>query len=175
MVEGGVAIDIDTQLTTMNLQHWWAAVDADAASLVCSGLHCLLLAPNGLHRLHLPPRHNTALHMCVYHDQMDMYDHLVEFCGASENVRNNRGQTPLLLAASLGKVEMFQHIYNKRRKVAWAYGPVSVGNVWRCGRRAGRRLHLASHPGLAFVKRVGHAGLGGRLQTKIAPFLLSKH
>ena len=62
--------------------------------------------------------------MCVHHDQSDMYDHLVEFCGAHEHVRNNRGLTPLLLAASLGKVEIFQHIYNKRRKVAWAYGPV---------------------------------------------------
>lgn len=54
------------------------------------------------------PRGNTALHMCVYHDQTEMYDHLVEFCGASEHVKNNRGQTPMLLAASLGKVEMFQ-------------------------------------------------------------------
>jgi hypothetical protein len=103
-----------------------------------------------------------------------MYEHLVEYCGASEHVRNNRGQTPLLLAASLGKLEMFQvrewvqaglgrqamlsctqsgkkvdkdygnsaaapnlllptlvnhtclqHIYNRRRKVAWAYGPVT--------------------------------------------------
>ncbi|GAX79471.1 hypothetical protein CEUSTIGMA_g6912.t1 [Chlamydomonas eustigma] len=68
---------------------------------------------------------NTALHMCIYHDQNDMYDHLVEYCGASENVRNNRGQTPMLLAASLGKVEMFQHIYNRRRHIAWAYGPVT--------------------------------------------------
>ncbi|GIL76046.1 hypothetical protein Vretimale_5686 [Volvox reticuliferus] len=68
---------------------------------------------------------NTALHMCVYHDQPDMYDHLVEYCGASEHVQNNRSQTPLLLAASLGKVEMLQHIYNKRRRVAWAYGPVT--------------------------------------------------
>ncbi|KXZ41393.1 hypothetical protein GPECTOR_497g455 [Gonium pectorale] len=68
---------------------------------------------------------NTALHMCVYHDQPDMYDHLVEYCGASEHVQNNRSQTPLLLAASLGKVDMLQHIYNKRRRVAWAYGPVT--------------------------------------------------
>eukprot|EP00798_Chlamydomonas_sp_ICE-L_P026129 gene26129-11847_t len=68
---------------------------------------------------------NTALHMCVHHDQIDMFDHLVEYCGASEHVCNNRGQTPLLLAASLGKQEIFQHIYNKRRKVAWAYGPVT--------------------------------------------------
>ncbi len=57
--------------------------------------------------------------------QIEMYEHLVEYCGASEHVRNNRGQTPLLLAASLGKLEMLQHIYNRRRKVAWAYGPVT--------------------------------------------------
>jgi hypothetical protein len=49
---------------------------------------------------------NTALHLCVYHDQLDMYDHLVEYCGAMEHVRNNRGMTPLLLAASLGKLEV---------------------------------------------------------------------
>jgi ankyrin repeat protein len=51
-----------------------------------------------------PRSGNTALHMCVFHDQLDMYDHLVEYCGAHEHVRNNRGQTPLVLAASLGKV-----------------------------------------------------------------------
>ena len=68
--------------------------------------------------------------MCVHHDQTDMYDHLIEFCGASEHVRNNRGQTPMLLAASLGKVEVFQHIYNKRRRIAWAYGPVRVSLSW---------------------------------------------
>ncbi|KAL6745893.1 ankyrin repeat-containing domain protein, partial [Haematococcus lacustris] len=68
---------------------------------------------------------NTALHLCVYHDQIEMYEHLVEYCGASEHVRNNRGQTPLLMAASLGRLSMFQHIYNRRRKVAWAYGPVT--------------------------------------------------
>lgn len=68
---------------------------------------------------------NTALHMCVYHDQPDMYDHLVEYCGASEHVQNNNSQTPLLLAASIGKIAMLQHIYNKKRRVAWAYGPVT--------------------------------------------------
>ncbi len=60
---------------------------------------------------------NTALHLAVYHDQTEMYDHLIEYCGASEHVRNNRGATPLLLAASLGKLDVFQHIYNRRRRV----------------------------------------------------------
>ncbi len=57
---------------------------------------------------------NTALHVAVVHEQLDMYDHLVEYCGAWEHVRNNRGATPLLLAASMGKMEVFQHIYNRR-------------------------------------------------------------
>eukprot|EP00798_Chlamydomonas_sp_ICE-L_P014182 gene14182-20149_t len=55
---------------------------------------------------------NSALHMCVYHEQQDMYDHLVEYCGASEH-------------PSFWKQDMFQHIYNRRRRVAWAYGPVT--------------------------------------------------
>lgn len=104
---------------------------SDHASALGSTCDVYLCAPNEL----VPnaplaprvsyPRGNTALHMCVYHDQTDMYDHLVEYCGASEHVQNNRSQTPLLLAASLGKVEMLQHVYNKRRRVAWAYGPVT--------------------------------------------------
>jgi hypothetical protein len=59
--------------------------------------------------------------MCVYHEQPDMYDHLLEYCGASEHVQNNNSQTPVLLAASIGKIAMLQHIYNKKRKV-WCCG-----------------------------------------------------
>eukprot|EP00201_Polytomella_parva_P020198 CAMPEP_0175043104 /NCGR_PEP_ID=MMETSP0052_2-20121109/2973_1 /TAXON_ID=51329 ORGANISM="Polytomella parva, Strain SAG 63-3" /NCGR_SAMPLE_ID=MMETSP0052_2 /ASSEMBLY_ACC=CAM_ASM_000194 /LENGTH=456 /DNA_ID=CAMNT_0016306069 /DNA_START=224 /DNA_END=1591 /DNA_ORIENTATION=- len=68
---------------------------------------------------------NTALHMCVLHDQMEMYDHLLECCGASELVENSHSQTPLMLAAARGKLEMFQHIISRRRRIAWAYGPVT--------------------------------------------------
>jgi ankyrin repeat protein len=69
-------------------------------------------------------RGNTALHMCVYHNQIEMFDHLMEYCGATDNARNIEGLTPLVLAASLGYSDMFQHICNKRRKVGWSYGPV---------------------------------------------------
>ena len=41
-------------------------------------------------------------------------------------MRNHAGRTPLVEAASLGKVAMFQHIYSKRRRPAWAYGSVSI-------------------------------------------------
>ena len=63
--------------------------------------------------------------MCVYHNQIEMFDHLMEHCGATDNVRNIEGFTPLVLAASLGFTDMFQHILCKRRKVGWSYGPVS--------------------------------------------------
>lgn len=37
-----------------------------------------------------------------------MYDFLIEYCAASDAVRNNAGLTPLVLAAHLGKLAMFQ-------------------------------------------------------------------
>ena len=70
---------------------------------------------------------NTALHMCVYHDQKDMYDFLIDYCGASERVRNHAGLTALVLAATIGKEDMFQHIYNRRRRAFYAFGKVSLG------------------------------------------------
>eukprot|EP00879_Flechtneria_rotunda_P024448 GHRR01025918.1.p1 GENE.GHRR01025918.1~~GHRR01025918.1.p1 ORF type:complete len:377 (+),score=86.35 GHRR01025918.1:244-1374(+) len=68
---------------------------------------------------------NTALHMCVIHNQADMYDFLVEYCAASDEVRNHAGLTPLVLAAQLGKVEMLQHIYNRRRRAFYSFGKVT--------------------------------------------------
>lgn len=65
---------------------------------------------------------NTALHMCVFHDQREMYDYLVEYCGARENVRNAHGLTPLTLAAHLGRTDMLQHIYNRRRRAFYTFG-----------------------------------------------------
>eukprot|EP00882_Tetradesmus_deserticola_P006401 GHRQ01006733.1.p1 GENE.GHRQ01006733.1~~GHRQ01006733.1.p1 ORF type:complete len:268 (+),score=77.10 GHRQ01006733.1:331-1134(+) len=69
---------------------------------------------------------NTALHMCVIHDQADMYDFLVDYCAASEAVRNQGGLTPLCLAAQLGKAEMLQHVYSRRRRAFYSFGKVSM-------------------------------------------------
>jgi ankyrin repeat protein len=67
---------------------------------------------------------NTSLHMCVIHDQADMYDFLVDYCAASEAVRNHGGLTPLCLAAQIGKTDMLQHIYNRRRRAFYSFGKV---------------------------------------------------
>ncbi|GBF97002.1 hypothetical protein Rsub_09799 [Raphidocelis subcapitata] len=68
---------------------------------------------------------NTALHMTVVHDQPDMFDFLVDYCAASDAVRNNAGLTPLVLAAHLGKMATFQHIYNRRRRAFYTFGRVT--------------------------------------------------
>ena len=53
-----------------------------------------------------------------------MYDYLVDVLGASEHERNRQLMTPLMLAAFLGDLDMFHHIYSKRIKVAWRYGKI---------------------------------------------------
>jgi ankyrin repeat protein len=67
---------------------------------------------------------NTALHMCVFHNQPAMYEYLVMTCGANEYLRNNDGLTPLVLAASINSPDMFQEICRRRRRIGWQYGPV---------------------------------------------------
>ncbi|KAF6258835.1 hypothetical protein COO60DRAFT_1074230 [Scenedesmus sp. NREL 46B-D3] len=68
---------------------------------------------------------NTALHMCVIHDQAGMYDFLVDYCAASEAVRSQGGLTPLCLAAQLGKADMLQHVYSRRRRAFYSFGKVT--------------------------------------------------
>lgn len=46
---------------------------------------------------------------------------------ASDAVRNYSGLTPLVLAAQQGKMDMFQHIYNRRRRAFYTFGKVGRG------------------------------------------------
>jgi len=70
---------------------------------------------------------NNALHMAVIHNQPDMYDFLVDLCGASREVVNHHGLTPLVLAAQLGKLDMFRHISSRRRRTFYSFGRVRRG------------------------------------------------
>ena len=63
--------------------------------------------------------------MTVVHEQPEMYDFLVEYCAASDAVRNYLGLTPLVLSAHLGKAAMFQHIYSRRRRAFYTFGSVT--------------------------------------------------
>jgi hypothetical protein len=47
-------------------------------------------------------------------------------------VRNHAGLTPLVLCAHLGKMDMFQHIYSRRRRAFYSFGRVSYDSFcWR--------------------------------------------
>lgn len=52
---------------------------------------------------------------------------------ASDEVRNYAGLTPLVLAAQLGDTDMFQHIYNRRRRAFYTFGTVRRDASWGCG------------------------------------------
>ena len=68
---------------------------------------------------------NTALHMCVRNNQLEMHDFLVDELGFPEDVRNNAGMTPFIMAAHDGNQKAFSSILRRRFSVVWTYGPVT--------------------------------------------------
>lgn len=68
---------------------------------------------------------NTALHMTVIHNKIDMYHHAVTHSNpkyrADPSVKNKDGLTPLALAAKLGRSEMFKAILDISATKYWAY------------------------------------------------------
>jgi ankyrin repeat protein len=68
---------------------------------------------------------NTALHMCVKNNQLEMHDFLVDELGFPEDVRNNAGMTPFIMAANDGNQRAFSSILRRRFSVVWTYGPVT--------------------------------------------------
>jgi hypothetical protein len=71
---------------------------------------------------------NTALHMAVNHDQIEVVDWLLDHGGASLRLLNADGLTPFTLAAKLGNVRMFYHLLESKHmcETAWVYGHVRM-------------------------------------------------
>ncbi|KIH62823.1 ankyrin repeat protein [Ancylostoma duodenale] len=67
---------------------------------------------------------NTVLHMCVIHENMEMFRLAME-SGARLNIANKQNLTPLTLAAKLAKKEMFMEILELEGDSVWAYGGAS--------------------------------------------------
>ncbi|CAF1010442.1 unnamed protein product, partial [Didymodactylos carnosus] len=67
---------------------------------------------------------NTALHMCVIHNKLAMFDLLFEL-GASFGIKNRQGLTPLTLAAVLARKDLFDHILQTTRDIYWQYGNIT--------------------------------------------------
>ena len=68
---------------------------------------------------------NTALHMCVTNNQLEMYSFLVDELGFPEMARNNAGMTTFTQAAYDGNERAFNFILKRRFSVVWTYGPVT--------------------------------------------------
>ncbi|WKY14265.1 hypothetical protein Q1695_000088 [Nippostrongylus brasiliensis] len=64
---------------------------------------------------------NTVLHMCVIHENMEMFRLALE-SGARLNIANKQNLTPLTLAAKLAKKQMFMEILEIEGDSVWAYG-----------------------------------------------------
>lgn len=80
---------------------------------------------------------NTAAHMCVVHERLEMYALLEALWERGYGraprharvplaaLRNAEGQTPLVLAAALGKTAVFAALWERSRIVQWKWGNVS--------------------------------------------------
>ncbi|XGW34986.1 hypothetical protein V3C99_018769 [Haemonchus contortus] len=64
---------------------------------------------------------NTVLHMCVIHENMEMFRLAME-SGARLNIANKQNLTPLTLAAKLAKKQVFMEILELEGDSVWAYG-----------------------------------------------------
>lgn len=67
---------------------------------------------------------NTALHMMVIQNNLKMFELLVEL-GANIYCKNNKGLTPLALAAKLARFEIYDYILEETRDVKWKYADVT--------------------------------------------------
>ncbi|KAG8581154.1 hypothetical protein GDO81_007575 [Engystomops pustulosus] len=76
---------------------------------------------------------NTVFHILVLHPNKSMacktYDFLVSLISKEqtvylENITNDKGLTPLKLAAQEGDVMMFNYFMKKRKRVFWSFGPL---------------------------------------------------
>jgi ankyrin repeat protein len=97
---------------------------------------------------------NNALHLCVYHGLVRMYDYVImhaekliekklqenglafsrgdvdrELDHHLVNVYNHDDLTPFTLAASEGRAEMFRHLMRLRTTMLWHYGPVDCSVI----------------------------------------------
>eukprot|EP01062_Namystynia_karyoxenos_P063358 TRINITY_DN5615_c5_g1_i3.p1 TRINITY_DN5615_c5_g1~~TRINITY_DN5615_c5_g1_i3.p1 ORF type:complete len:1004 (+),score=292.53 TRINITY_DN5615_c5_g1_i3:1099-4110(+) len=83
---------------------------------------------------------NTVFHMCALHGHEDMFAFLVQLankeprptCIANglHNCRNERGLTPLMLAAAEGPVHMFSYLLESVAEETWRLGPYHHRMIW---------------------------------------------
>ncbi|KAF6022629.1 Nan [Bugula neritina] len=69
---------------------------------------------------------NTVLHMLVIHNKIEMFELVLSMSSPKLlNIKNNKGLTPLTLAAAMAHKEMYNYLIEKERDVYWVYGDVT--------------------------------------------------
>ncbi|KAG8202146.1 hypothetical protein JTE90_010505 [Oedothorax gibbosus] len=67
---------------------------------------------------------NTVLHILVIQNKLEIFDMVYE-CGASLDIKNNQGLTPLTLAAKLAMKDIYFHILTLQREIYWELGNIT--------------------------------------------------
>ncbi|XP_055927061.1 transient receptor potential cation channel subfamily V member 5-like [Argiope bruennichi] len=67
---------------------------------------------------------NTVLHILVIQNKLEIFD-LVYECGASLDIKNRQGLTPLTLAAKLAMKDIYFHILKLQREIYWELGNIT--------------------------------------------------
>ncbi|XP_035213588.1 transient receptor potential cation channel subfamily V member 5-like, partial [Stegodyphus dumicola] len=67
---------------------------------------------------------NTVLHILVIQNKLEMFNMAYE-CGASLDIKNRQGLTPLTLAAKLAVKDIYFHILKLQREIYWELGNIT--------------------------------------------------
>eukprot|EP01062_Namystynia_karyoxenos_P047962 TRINITY_DN36381_c0_g1_i2.p1 TRINITY_DN36381_c0_g1~~TRINITY_DN36381_c0_g1_i2.p1 ORF type:complete len:732 (+),score=130.59 TRINITY_DN36381_c0_g1_i2:1385-3580(+) len=82
---------------------------------------------------------NSPLHICVHNNLPQMYDHVAALCefykpafysSGAGAARNAAGQSPIALAAELGKLDIFEHLLERVTVCEWRMGPCNCRRLW---------------------------------------------
>lgn len=106
---------------------------------------------------------NTVTHMCIIVNKINMFDFAYEN-GASINIHNKQGLTPLSLAAKLTRSELFFHILNIQREVYWifteiAFAAYNLDEIDSIDTQTGEINETSALTVIVFGEELGHLNL----------------
>ncbi|XP_076364510.1 LOW QUALITY PROTEIN: transient receptor potential cation channel subfamily V member 5-like [Tachypleus tridentatus] len=116
-------VDVVTKTNYEGYVYWGEYPLCFAACLGQEECYRLLLA-KGADPNRQDTNGNTITHIMVIYEKINMFNMVYEL-GASINIVNRQGLTPLTLAAKLAKKEIFFHILKLQREIYWQLGKIT--------------------------------------------------
>ncbi|XP_076372372.1 transient receptor potential cation channel subfamily V member 5-like isoform X2 [Tachypleus tridentatus] len=117
------AVDVTAKTNYEGYVYWGEYPLSFAACLEQEECYRLLLA-KGADPTRQDTNLNTVMHLMVIYEKVEMFNTAYEL-GASINIINRQGLTPLTLAAKLARKEMFFHILKIQREIYWQLGNIT--------------------------------------------------